>query len=157
MMMILESMKVFTKQFRVFGNISSPKLKEENVNVNWNTHRGVLRDFATLVSTIVRICDYEMVQGGNISMACNGIILEKVKCHVKVNWYKFYQNESQKAFANICNWIRIRNKFKVIEVNLTAFFRLHMCISTVKINISNGRWHCELTIIYDHQAIEIEH
>ena len=85
---------------RVFGNISSPKLKEENVNVNWNTHCGVLRDFATLVSTIVRICDYEMVLGGNISMACNGIKLEKVKHHVKENWYKFYQSESQKAYAN---------------------------------------------------------
>ena len=48
---------------RVFGNISPLKLKEGNVNVNWNTHCGVLRDFVTLVSTIVRICDYEIVLG----------------------------------------------------------------------------------------------
>ena len=95
-----------------------------------------------------------MVLGGNISMAYNSIKSEKVKHHVKRNWYKFYQNESQKAFANEYKWIRIRNKFKVIEVSLTAFFKLHRCITTAKINIISGRWHCKRRIIFDHQAIE---
>ena len=139
---------------RVFAKISPLKLKEGNVTVNWNTcHRG-LRDFIASVSNIVRFSDYEVVLAGSISIACNGIKLEKVKCHVKEDWYKFYQNNSQKAFANAYRWLCIRNKFKVIEVNFTAFFKLHRCISTVKFNISNGRWHCELGIIFDYQAIE---
>ena len=91
-------------------------------------------------------CDHEMVLGGNISMACNSIKSEKVKSHVKKNWYKFYQNESQKAFANIYEGICIRNKFKVIKVNFKAFFKLHRCISIVKINISNGRWSCKIEL-----------
>ena len=103
---------------------------------------------------MVRNCDYEMVLGGNINMACNGIKSERVKCYSKNIWYKFYENESLKAFVNVYKRIRIRNEFKVIEVSLTAFFRLHRYITTVKINISNGSWRYERRIIFYHQAIE---
>ena len=124
---------------RIFGKISPLKLKEGNLTINWNTNHCILRNITTPVSNIAKFSDYEVKLAGDISIACNGIKLEKVKHHVKENWYKFYQNESQKAFVNAYRWICIRNKFKVIEVNLTAFFKLHRCISTVKINTSDGR------------------
>ena len=98
---------------RVFGKISPLKLKEGNVTVNWNTCHRVLRDFIASDSNIVRFSDYEVVLAGSISIACNGIKIEKVKCHVKEDWYKFYQNNSQKAFVNACRCLCIRKKFKV--------------------------------------------
>ena len=79
-----------------------------------------------------------MALAGNISIALNDIKLKEIKHHVRKNWLKFYQNKSQKAFANAYRWICIKNKFKVTKGNLTAFFKLYMCISIVKINISNG-------------------
>ena len=76
------------------------RLEEGNVTINWNTYHGVLRDITTSVSNIAKFSDYEVKLAGDIIIACNGIKLEKVKRHVKENWYKFYQNESQKAYAN---------------------------------------------------------
>ena len=51
-------------------------------------------------SNIVRFSNYEVALAGNISTACNGIKLKEVKHHVRENWLKFYQNQSQKAVAN---------------------------------------------------------
>ena len=79
------------------------------MTVNWNTHHGVLRDFITSISNIVRFRYHEVVLAGSIIIACNCIKIKKVKRHIKEDWYKFYQNESQKAFANAYIWICIGN------------------------------------------------
>ena len=73
---------------RVFGKISPLKLKEGKVTDNWNTRHRVLRDFIASDSNKTRLTGYEVALFGSISIACNGIKLERVKCCFKEHWYK---------------------------------------------------------------------
>ena len=73
---------------RVFGRISPLKLKEGKGIDNWNTRHRVLRDFIASDSSKARLTGYEVVLASSISIARNGIKLERVKCCVKEDWYK---------------------------------------------------------------------
>ena len=62
-----------------------------------------------------------MALAGNLSKAYNGIKLKEAKCHVRRNWFNFYQNESQKVFAKAYRWMCFENKFKLTKDNISNY------------------------------------